>query len=662
MLLNTRISRSRLVRLVAVSFMALATSVLLGVLAAPALAAAPEAPETKAATLVTATTATLNGVLDPLSTTKVGYDFTYNTNGTCEPGLTSTPGTESTEEAREVSTPVTELEGSTEYTFCVVAINEDAEATSGAPLTFKTSASKPVIPTGGGSTPTLTPFDASLQAVVNPETRVTVYHFEYATSEAKLLADEGTSIGESSIPAASEPQTAGPVDIGGGLEPAHTYYYRVIAANVTGTTVGPAEHFTTPPLEAPLIDGENVTGITQTNAVLHALINPNYQETTYQFQIGTSTAYSEGPVLLSEGALGGAGFFGDLEASVNLAPQEGVISEEITLQPNTEYHYEALATNATATTEGLTSTPGDQVFLTLPNPPAVTTGPPGTVTANTAALTGTVNPGASGHPEEDETTYFYEYGGTTSYGNRTPTIQAGQGETPVPAPAALGALEPGRTYHYRIVASNLNNASGLSTAEYGEHIAPQTVYGEDETFTTPATPPAITDLMIQNITQSTAVITATLEPNNLPTRYELQLGTTQGQLQPAASGQANTTTPITIETSALTPGTRYYYKLTATNPSNTTNPTTIEGTFTTAAPPPAPALATLPPEIPFTPISQLDAKETQENKTITSHHLTNQQKLTKALKACRKTKNKHKRQTCEKQAHHKYPTKHTTHK
>ncbi len=637
-----------------VSLAGLVVMAVFAVLAVPAWAAAPETPETIAASVVTGTTATLNGVIDPHSKGKAGYEFTYNTNGECAAGTTTTPGTESTEEKRKVATPVTGLEGSTEYTFCVVATNAAAETAAGGPLKFKTLASKPVIPAAGGSVVSVTPFDAQLQALVNPETRVTTYHFEYASSEAKLLAGEGTSIGESSIPAASEPETAGPADIGGGLEPAHTYYYRVIASNLTGTSTGPAEHFTTASLEAPLIDGESVSGVTQTAAVLHALINPNYQETTYQFELGTSTAYSEGPVLVSEGALGGAGFFGDLEATVSLAPQEGVINTAIKLLANTEYHYEATATNATATVEGLTSAPGDQRFLTLPEPPVVTTGAPAAVTPSTATLTGTVNPNAAGQPAEDETTYFYEYGGTSAYGHQTPLAKAGEGETPVQAPVAVAGLEPGTTYHYRLVASNLNNAAELSPSEYGT-ITPQVVYGSDETFTTPATPPIITSPGVSGITQTTAVITATLNPQSLPTRYELQLGTTPGLLQPIATGQTTSTIPLTIQAENLTPGTLYYYKLTATNPNNTTS---IEGAFATSTPPTT-TLQTLPPTIPYTPIEQLDTKENNENKTPTTHHpLTQQQQLNKALKACKKLKNKTKRHTCEQHAHKKYKPKH----
>jgi hypothetical protein len=52
--------------------------VLLGVLVSPAFAAAPQTPETGAASAVAATTATLNGVLNPNAAGEAGtYDFLY---------------------------------------------------------------------------------------------------------------------------------------------------------------------------------------------------------------------------------------------------------------------------------------------------------------------------------------------------------------------------------------------------------------------------------------------------------------------------------------------------------------------------------------------------------------------------------------------------------
>jgi phosphodiesterase/alkaline phosphatase D-like protein len=204
-------------------------------------------------------------------------------------------------------------------------------------------------------------------------------------------------------------------------------------------------------------------------------------------------------------------------------------------------------------------------------------------------------------------------------------------------------LEPGRTYHYRLVAEN--TTGGVT----------YTGYGEDKTFATPATPPVITGLTAGQITQSTAVITANLNPRNLQTRYELQLGSVQGQLQPITSATTTDETAISLAVGNLTPGTTYYYRLIATNASGTVEPESVLVTLpgaAAAAPPGLPAL------IPYVPVSTINAKEEAENKKNSKPPaLTNKQKLAKALVACHKDKKKSKRAKCERAAHKKYPVK-----
>jgi hypothetical protein len=98
--------------------------------------------------------------------------------------------------------------------------------------------------------------------------------------------------------------------------------------------------------------------------------------------------------------------------------------------------------------------------------PTATTGPASAVGDRTATLTGTVNP--KGAP----TSYRFEYGPTTAYGNSTADSGAGSVLTDVTSSANVAGLAPATTYHYRAVASS---AGGV-------------VHGADRTFTTaPAT-------------------------------------------------------------------------------------------------------------------------------------------------------------------------------
>lgn len=611
--------------------------------ATPALAAAPEAPVTEAPTAnTTGTTATLNGELNPgLVTEKVTYHFAYSAGSTAacaESGLTAPgePFPEAEGNHKKVSTPVTGLEGSATYAVCLVASNPEGE-TTGTPQTFKTPASKPVVESQSVSG--VTPLDATLEASVNPESQETTYHLEFATNSAFTTGVKTFAYGITG-PGTSSVQPLGPVDIGGGLTPNTTYYYRVVAKNPTGETKGTVGHpfgeFTTEALKAPSIDGESVTRVTQTNAELHALINPNYQATTYQFKLGTDTTYGLGPVPATAVGLGGAGFFGDLEPIVDLH------TEGVKLEPNTEYHYEAVATNATGSTEGLIAQ-GDQTFLTLPNPPTVSTGETSSVTATSASIAGTVNPGSSGHSAQDDTTYYFQYGPSMSYGAQAPLApgDAAEGTSPVIETANLSGLEPGVGYHYRIVATNDNTNT------------PQTTYGEDQTFTTLSTPPILSGVSVSGVTQSTATITVTLDPQGLPTRYELQLGSTPGLLQAEAFGNTAGVLPLTLTVGSLSPGTLYYYKLVATSLNGTSEP---EGTFTTAPGPGASSPLTQPSTTPLLAIPAIAfPTETGTTTKTTTKAQTRAQKLAAALKACR-TKSKGKRAGCERRARKQYAT------
>jgi hypothetical protein len=99
-----------------------------------------------------------------------------------------------------------------------------------------------------------------------------------------------------------------------------------------------------------------------------------------------------------------------------------------------------------------------------PVPPTVTTTAATSVKEEQATLNGSVNPNGL------STSYFFEYGLTTSYGSSTPIEPAGAGTVALNEKAVSTGLRQGATYHFRIVATN-----GAGT-----------VHGEDKSFTTPA--------------------------------------------------------------------------------------------------------------------------------------------------------------------------------
>jgi hypothetical protein len=148
---------------------------------------------------------------------------------------------------------------------------------------------------------------------------------------------------------------------------------------------------------------------------------------------------------------------------VSLLDDREVSAALTALQPNTLYHYRAVATNsASQTTIG-----PDATFQTLPAV-SIDSQSASLVTGTSAVL------GAELNPHGLATGYRFEYGTTASYGNEAPTPDgaAGEGVTDRKVTIAIQHLEPDTTYHYRVVAYN-----GLGERE-----------GLDQTFVTQGEP------------------------------------------------------------------------------------------------------------------------------------------------------------------------------
>jgi hypothetical protein len=82
--------------------------------------------------------------------------------------------------------------------------------------------------------------------------------------------------------------------------------------------------------------------------------------------------------------------------------------------------------------------------------------------ASTITLSAAANPGGC------DTTVYFQYGLTTSYGSSTTPQDIGSGNSLVPISLTLSNLQAGATYHYRMVSSGCSG----------------TTYGPDMTFTT----------------------------------------------------------------------------------------------------------------------------------------------------------------------------------
>ncbi len=186
------------------------------------------------------------------------------------------------------------------------------------------------------------------------------------------------------------------------------------------------------------------SGVTASSATVTGAVNPEGSEVTRcVFEYGTTEEYGQS-VPCAETVGSGTG-----EVAVHAVLKE--------LQGGATYHYRLLATNLA--TNGRPLAGEDRELLTLPTP-VIANLSAVNVTESSAELTATVNP--VGLPL---TACQFEYGTSTSYGLIAPCAQTvsqiGAGTEPVPVSAAIGPLEPNRTYHWRLLASDVNG-SGIS--------------------------------------------------------------------------------------------------------------------------------------------------------------------------------------------------------
>ncbi len=167
--------------------------------------------------------------------------------------------------------------------------------------------------------------------------------------------------------------------------------------------------------------------------MLHGTVNPNGSATTYYFQWGLTTAY---------------GVQSDEHAAGHGTKPVAVATTASGLIPGTTYHYRLVAVNRAGTTVG-----ADHTLTTTGNPPpSVATGPPTQVGKNSATVSAVI------YPNKQATTYYFQYGTSTSYGSQTLAASVAAGTVPVTVTATLTGLEARTIFHYRIVALHGNTA------------------------------------------------------------------------------------------------------------------------------------------------------------------------------------------------------------
>jgi DNA-binding beta-propeller fold protein YncE len=475
---------------------------------------------------------------------------------------------------------------------------------------------------------------ARLEGEVNPEGSETGFHFSYArgsnctgpgsvTTPISNAGEGKANVNESEV----VPHEGAPA-----LEPNTQYTFCLIAENGFGTSTSNEEHFTTEAVPV-TVEAESVSAELASKAVV------GQREVTFTAQVSPSV--QDTATCVFEYAKSGEAY----NASVPCEPTQGSTGTGVTatvngLEAGVDYHYRVVATNKTGMYPG-----ADQVF----GPPTVVTGGvlsevPGVAPSTTATVGGEVD------PEAFDTHYYVQYGTSTEYGQSTPLlpgIDAGSGSVSValgsaggPPTVVLEGLAGGALYYYRLVATNADG----------------TTYGNPMTVRVlPA--PSVGPTSVSEVTQSTATITTSVNPEGLHSVYKLDIGTSTayGTPYPGDAGSGSVAETVTFNLTGLEAGTNYHYRLVAAN----SNGLTIgpDQTLTTTAvaliEPPVLTLPVSPAIVPFAGLAFPADVSTTMNIKAKSKTRGNARKLKSALKVC-KRKAKRRRASCERQAHKRY--------
>ena len=197
-------------------------------------------------------------------------------------------------------------------------------------------------------------------------------------------------------------------------------------------------------------------------------------------------------------------------------------------------------------------------LFSLVTVPDVTTTGPSDLAPTSATLEGHVDPLAAG----EITGCRFEYGNDTSYGLSAPCETTPPSTLPYTAAADvhadIAALEPGHTYHYRLDAVNAN---GIDE-------------GPDQTFKTPEAP-SVEAFYTSNLTETTAELKATVNPNGADTKYHFEYGVTTGYGHSAPVpdediGATNVGQHVTTTVTGLEPDATYHVRVVAINEWGTT--------------------------------------------------------------------------------------------
>jgi len=498
----------------------------------------------------------VNGIVNP-----TGVETTYH----FEYGPTTAYGNASTETDAgsgnndvAVQATLTGLTSGQTYHYRIVATTA-AGSTDGQDATFTLSQSfaNTLPPTS------VTTTSATLNGIVGAGGLPTSYYFQWGLGTNGSTPLYGNTTSQQAAIATSVPQDVSASISGLIAGPGDTYHYRLVVVNAGGTFYG-QDQTVTPGLPQFVSYGSPTPEAGDTTETVDSQINPGGLATTVEYEYDTTSHANSGTYAYTQAAPGGSG-----NASVD---QSQLLTG---LTPGTLYYYRVVATNNAGAAVG-----PEQTF-TVANTPTVSIGSTTGLVATAAVLNGTVN--ANGYPGgyyfEYATDAYYSANGST-YNQQTQSIAYTGSSSPQAVASQLYALTPSTTYDYELVADN-----GVDPV----------VVSANQQFTTAATSvvPTISSPSATTITDNTATLQASLNPEGQDTQYYFEYGTsgcgggtTTATVDAGAGSLAKT---VSVPVTQLTPDTTYTFCVVASNATNVNNATgpTVSApqTFTTLTPP-----------------------------------------------------------------------------
>ena len=506
-----------------------------------------------ATSLITSTTAQLNGRGDPNGASTTGW-FRYSTTnpGTCSDSFGTRAPTSSGSSLGALdgdvayNRSITGLAANTTYYACAIANNAYGTA-FGAIVTFTTLPTPASLPTvSTSSANAVTSATATLRGSATPNNAETTGWLRYGTSNpidcndnfgTRVPATGGVALGAGASSVAFTQDVTG-------LTPGTTYYVCAIAQNSVGTAWGSVTSFVTalPPTVVTLA----ASSITNSAATFNGSGTPNRVSTTAWFRYSaTDPGACNDTFGLRSPSSGGVALGAGTSPSDYSSSVGG-------LSPDTTYYFCALASSSEGTSSGAV------LSFRTPGAPVATTGATTALTATGVTLQGVGNPkGATG-------TGWFRYSTTNpgtcsdSFGTRAPSASGtglGAVFTDVPYLQLVNSLLPGTTYYYCAIVSNT----------YG------TSLGAVSSFTTPAGAPSVSTSSVNNIFGTSATLRGSTNPNGgaatgwfrystiSPGTCNDTFGTRAPTLAGTSLGAGNSSVAFSEVITGLTPGATYYF-------------------------------------------------------------------------------------------------------